>query len=451
VHAQTAAEQKAENGPKKRQKIVWFEHPVASFDAPDADEEQQTNSNGTGNSESTENSEGDTERTANDTEQPVTDPPRPFAPCKQAQNETPMPDQDVDMGEAALTNPAPRTPRTPRTQRSFENELEARMDTMNRALNESLDAAEALKREVEVLKGKLDTEHRNSGASQGLSLSSLIAKPPNFFGNDGLSVRDWLDVMADYIDTLASSNTWPRDSRVDTGYMIAKTFLRGDAARFWKETSASYRNLDIAPTWRMFKEQMCKRFDKADPVLVARNKLDALTVRACGHDVHTYVTRFDSLCAQIGTVDDEFKCHRFVQGLNTRPDIVTHVRVNPVTREKWVVYNDLRQFTLAHAASMPLPTEFPDKPSAKRSNDGFIKVDNSKKKGKPSAGNGGARSDGAANSAKTPDRPDDVRAFCMKNGLCHYCFERGHRTRECKSKASGKAAATGYPANFKKN
>jgi hypothetical protein len=288
---------------------------------------------------------------------------------------------------------------------------------------------------------------RESGNGFGRSLAGAMAKPPEFHGGHGekIPIRDWLDTMASFITTLSYAHNWPSDA----GMHVAVGYLRGDAQRFWKDTNARFKATHPGhmPDWNCFKREMCTRFERADPVLVARKKLDMLSMKECYNDVQAYTTKFETLCASIEGMAEGEKVHRYISGLS--PNFAACVAVDPMTKQRWLEYTPLAKFALAHGANHQLPPVVTlreleaNKAGTNTRRNNHAKPSPSEREGKGK----GKRVHGtlsATSARKRVRRSEEVKEFCKSKHLCFNCFNSGHQTRDCKAEA-----AEGVPNGFK--
>ena len=267
-------------------------------------------------------------------------------------------------------------------------------------------------------------------------VKSSVNKPPIFDGSCGLDIRTWFHVMSNFLTVRRT----PRSDAV----AVAVSYLGAQTAVQWYTLSKMLTQQGLNPVdWDTFRRAMVEHYGAVDPEGTARRRLDSLTVQSCDNDLQEYVRKTLDLHAQILTMDEGSKIHRFIQGLGRFRHLL---RLDPTTKSHW------RNFaTLAHYAAKMGPDIMRADPPAdnlqrvlRATTTGLQRpftMKSRKREGPPPRGRGPPAKK-SKSQALDPNKwkgtwvaSKEDRDLAFKSGLCFLCKRPGHRAVNCPDKA----------------
>lgn len=172
-------------------------------------------------------------------------------------------------------------------------------------VSEDSDQITRLQQDILTLYRRLDERGRHEGSSRRCK----PARPPEFSGDDKLTVENWLHQLQIYFDAQDEHDTM-------TKVHFARSLLRGSAS-VWNQAAMTRRQVqgEFDVDFARFKHDINYQFGRLRPNEDARNELSAL--RQNRTSVREFSRKFRSIAVRITDASQGELLHAYQLGLNT--------------------------------------------------------------------------------------------------------------------------------------
>lgn len=274
---------------------------------------------------------------------------------------------------------------------------------------------------------RLDTERRAavSNPTNPTQMAELIRKrtplnkPEPFSGAlEGPRVGDWLFKTKEFFVL----QQVPEEQQISA----AATFLVGNAMRWWRTHQEAVETQDATAitTWEQFSKLLKSFFEPKNAEEQARIALRYLKQEG---SVRKYVYQFNSLSLQLPNMHPADKISFFISNLS--PPIRTHLRIqSPASLQDAMAIAE----KLDHTFEMPRRDDNRNKRNFQGNNRQFQQQNRNY--------NGNYKRPRPVTSVQYVNTivgmSDEEHARHMKEGLCFKCHNKGHRSKQCRSRMS---------------